>query len=106
MGSWADTLKVIWRYGITAPRRTQALVKSMVSQFLTLYSPNTPRFSNITALASSLGWTPVIASTAAEYFDTQGIGRLFTRELVDAYKRKQAAPADGTPPLSRSRVRP
>ncbi|KAI0729978.1 FAD/NAD(P)-binding domain-containing protein [Fomitopsis betulina] len=87
LGSWADTLKVIWRYGITAPRRTQALVKSMVAQFLTLYSPNAPRFSNITALASDLGWTPVIASTAAEYFDTQGVSRLFTRELVDAATR-------------------
>lgn len=59
----------------------------MVAQFLTLYSPNAPRFSNITALASDLGWTPVIASTAAEYFDTQGVGRLFTRELVDAATR-------------------
>ncbi|KZT70702.1 FAD/NAD(P)-binding domain-containing protein [Daedalea quercina L-15889] len=87
LGSWMDTFKVIWRYGITAPRRTQALVKSMVTQFLTLYDPTAPRFSNITTLASSLGWTPVIASTAAEYFDTQGIGRLFTRELVDAATR-------------------
>ena len=87
MGSWADTLKIIWRYGITAPRRTQALVKSMVTQFLTLYSPNTPRFSNITTLASDLGWTPVIASTAAGYFDTQGVSRLFSRELIDAATR-------------------
>ncbi|KAH9918096.1 Prenylcysteine lyase-domain-containing protein [Fomitopsis serialis] len=87
LGSWMDTLKVIWRYGITAPRRAQAIVKSMFTQFLTLYTPSAPRFSNITALASSLGWTPAIASTTAEYFDTQGIGRLFTRELVDAVTR-------------------
>ena len=59
----------------------------MVTQFLTLYTPRAPRFSNITTLASSLGWTPVIASTAAEYFDTQGVSRLFSRELIDAATR-------------------
>lgn len=59
----------------------------MVAQFLTLYTPRAPRFSNITTLASSLGWTPVIASTAAEYFDTQGVSRLFSRELIDAATR-------------------
>ena len=45
---------------------------------VSLYSPNSPPFSNITPLVSSLGWTPFAASTAVEYFNVQGIGWLFT----------------------------
>ena len=72
---WADTLKDDWRYGTTAPRRTQAQVHDRP---VSLYSPYFPPFSNITPLASSLGWTPFAASTAVEYFDVQGFGWLFT----------------------------
>jgi len=84
---WWDTVKVIWRYGIQAPRRTQAIVKSMTDKFQTLYAPAAPRFSNLTTLAHELEWTPVVASTTAEFFDIQGIDRRWTRELVDAATR-------------------
>ena len=49
---------------------------------VSLYSPYSSPFSNITPLASSLGWTPFAASTVVEYFDVQGIGGLH----VDAVK--------------------
>lgn len=86
-GGWWDTLKIIWRYGLQAPRRTEALVKTMADKFLYLYGSSAPRFDNLTGLADTLDWTPVIAQTAAEYLEAQGVDRRFTHELVDAATR-------------------
>ncbi|OBZ77505.1 hypothetical protein A0H81_01708 [Grifola frondosa] len=78
---WWDTLKIIWRYGYRAPQRTQAITIS--------YSvlASAPRFSNVTTLASTLGWTELIVQTTSEYFDLQGVDRRFSRELVEAATR-------------------
>ncbi|CCM01254.1 uncharacterized protein FIBRA_03303 [Fibroporia radiculosa] len=84
---WWNTLKIIWRYGFKSPQRTMALVKSMTEQIGLLYSERAPRFDNITALAETLHWLPYVARTAAEYFDTEGIDRRWTREMVDAATR-------------------
>ncbi|KZT06641.1 FAD/NAD(P)-binding domain-containing protein [Laetiporus sulphureus 93-53] len=84
---WLDTVKVAWRYGFSAHRRAKATVQSMIDTYLTLYAPSAPRFSNITTLAEELDWTPILAQTAAEYLDTKGINRQYTRELVDALTR-------------------
>ncbi|KAL6302927.1 Prenylcysteine lyase-domain-containing protein [Sparassis latifolia] len=86
-GGWWNTLKALWRYGYHAPRKTQALVRSMVSDMLTLYAPGTPGFPNMTALADTLGWAGVIAQTTTEYFDLQGVDRRWTREVIDAVTR-------------------
>jgi prenylcysteine oxidase/farnesylcysteine lyase len=60
-GGWLDTAKVIWRYGITSPMRTDKAyvgfvvrfihqysllysVKTMVQQIGKLYTADTPRF--------------------------------------------------------------
>ncbi|KAI0635392.1 Prenylcysteine lyase-domain-containing protein [Trametes polyzona] len=84
---WLNKIKILWRYGYKAPTKTQQLVNTMVGKFLQLYTPTSPRWSNITSVVSSLAWSEVVAETASEYFDLQGIDRRWTRELVEAATR-------------------
>ncbi|TBU28194.1 FAD/NAD(P)-binding domain-containing protein [Dichomitus squalens] len=84
---WLDKIKILWRYGYKAPTKTQALVKSMIDKFVTLYEPSPPRWSNITSVANDLEWLEITAQTTAEYLDSQGIDRRFSRELVEAATR-------------------
>lgn len=62
-------------------------VKSMIDQFVQLYSPDAPKWENISSLASSFEWTDMLAQTTSEYLDTHGISPKFTRELVEAATR-------------------
>ncbi|KAI0689670.1 FAD/NAD(P)-binding domain-containing protein [Cytidiella melzeri] len=89
LGTWWSTIKVLWRYGINAPRRTQALVKEMIGTFLTLYSTSlgSSPWQDLAHLASSFEWTSIVNSTAAEYLDGQGVNPKFTREMVEAATR-------------------
>ncbi|KAI0946772.1 hypothetical protein AcW1_010141 [Taiwanofungus camphoratus] len=87
LNGWWDTVKIIWRYGYQAPTRTKALVKFIQDKILVLYGRAAPRFTNLTSLADTLGWRTALARTTAEFFDTQGIDRRWTRELVEAATR-------------------
>ncbi|TCD60722.1 hypothetical protein EIP91_009628 [Steccherinum ochraceum] len=89
VGSWWNTLKVVWRYGFRAPTKTQAIVDEMIKRFVTLYGPSfgVSPWTNVTAVASQLEWTNMVAQTASEYLDAQGVDRRFTRELVEAATR-------------------
>ncbi|KAH8120483.1 Prenylcysteine lyase-domain-containing protein [Phellopilus nigrolimitatus] len=84
---WLDNIKALWRYGFRSPSKTKGLVKGMIGKFISLYSPSSPSWSNITELASELGWTNVVAQTAAEYFDSQGVSHLFSREVIESATR-------------------
>ncbi|OCH92435.1 FAD/NAD(P)-binding domain-containing protein [Obba rivulosa] len=86
-GGWWDKLKIIWRYGLDAPSRTQSIVGSMIDEYLELYAKTAPRFDNITELTQTMGWTHWVAQTTAEFFDSRGIDRRFTRELIEAATR-------------------
>lgn len=59
----------------------------MVNKFLTLYSKETPRWANISSLNEEMGWEELVAQTTAEYFDSNGVYRLFTREIVEGASR-------------------
>lgn len=59
----------------------------MTGNFLDLYSPEAPRWDNITSLASELGWTDLIAQSTSEYLDTHGVSPKFSREMVEAATR-------------------
>ncbi|OSC98850.1 hypothetical protein PYCCODRAFT_1438835 [Trametes coccinea BRFM310] len=87
LSNWLSKVKILWRYGWRAPTKTQDLVNTMVDRFLRLYSPATPRWSNISSAVSDLEWTEVVAETAAEYFDLQNIDKRWSRELVEAATR-------------------
>ena len=59
----------------------------MIEQFLWLYKPDTPRWTNITDLASQMGWTEMISQSTSEYLDLMGVSRKFSREIVEAATR-------------------
>ncbi|EJD04227.1 uncharacterized protein FOMMEDRAFT_146234 [Fomitiporia mediterranea MF3/22] len=84
---WIDTIKALWRYGYRSPARAQALVQEMIDKFVTLYTPSSPSWSNISELASDLGWVDLVTQTAAQYLDAQGVSQLFSREIIEAASR-------------------
>jgi hypothetical protein len=59
----------------------------MTAQFIQLYSPEAPRWDNISSLASSFEWTDMLSQSMAEYLDTHGVSPKFTREFVEAATR-------------------
>lgn len=59
----------------------------MLDTFLSLYSTDSPSWSNLTSLAGDLGWTDLIARSSAEFLDLEGISRKFSREVIEAATR-------------------
>ena len=59
----------------------------MISQFLTLYSADSPSWTNMTSLTEDMGWTDMVARSTAEYLDLEGISRKFSREVIEAATR-------------------
>jgi hypothetical protein len=103
-GSWWDTIKVVWRYGLMSPKKTQSLqvlplldlysllneqhsVQEMIKQFVTLYSPETAKWDDISDLASSFGWANMVAQTTLQYLVTDGVSEKYAHEFVEATTR-------------------
>lgn len=84
---WWDTVKVLWRYGIFSPRRTQSIVSALVDRYLILYTPGAPKWDNIFDLASSLGWLDLIANSTDGYLSAQGVSKEYTHELIEGATR-------------------
>ena len=59
----------------------------MIDKFVTLYTPSTPSWSNISDLASDLGWVDLLNQTTAQYLEGQGVSPRFYREIVEAATR-------------------
>ncbi|EGO02796.1 hypothetical protein SERLA73DRAFT_165743 [Serpula lacrymans var. lacrymans S7.3] len=85
--SWWSTLKVLWRYGYTAPTQTRTFVQNMVKQFGRLYVTESPRWDDIADLAARFEWTALANHTTAEYLDSKGVSPKFSREVVEAATR-------------------
>ncbi|KAJ6574731.1 Prenylcysteine lyase-domain-containing protein [Mycena capillaripes] len=85
--SWWDSAKALFRYGFQSPRRTQAFVDDMINKFLTLYSPDAPKWQNVTHLSSALGWNELVAQSTSEYLLSEGVSQKFVAELVEASTR-------------------
>ncbi|EPQ61030.1 FAD/NAD P-binding domain-containing protein [Gloeophyllum trabeum ATCC 11539] len=85
--NWLDNLKLLWRYGWSSPQKTQKLVQSMLNRFLTLYTPESPKWDTISNLTLALEWQELLMRTAAEYFDVHGVSRRFSREIIEAATR-------------------
>ncbi len=62
-------------------------VQSMSKQMDRVYAPERLRWSNISEVARDLGWAELAAQTAAEFLDTQGVSKRFSREIVEAATR-------------------
>ncbi|KAI0271577.1 FAD/NAD-P-binding domain-containing protein [Gloeopeniophorella convolvens] len=87
IGSWLDSLKVLWRYGYHPPTRATKLLKSMTDKFVKLYVPGTPRWSTIEDLSNTFEWNDLISQTGAEYFESHGVSAKFTTEMIEAATR-------------------
>jgi prenylcysteine oxidase / farnesylcysteine lyase len=61
----------------------------MIKDIMNLYSPaaGSKPFTNITSLASELGWTDIAAQSTMDYFDSQGLDQRWTREMIEAATR-------------------
>ncbi|KAF8656393.1 hypothetical protein AX16_002578 [Volvariella volvacea WC 439] len=86
-GGWWDMAKLIWRYGFFSPRRTDNAVKGMISQYLTLYTPSTPIWNNISQLRDDFKWQSLTGSKTSEYLRGQGVSDPFIFEFVEAATR-------------------
>ena len=83
---WWDLSKMIWRYGLLAPMRTDKLVKATVNQFLRLYEEWQP-FQTLTDAAALLGLTRLTSQTGRELLESHNIGDKFANEIVQAATR-------------------
>lgn len=62
-------------------------VNALIDKFLTLYTPDAPKWDNISDLASSLGWLDMVGNSTDRYLMTQGVSKKYTHELVEAATR-------------------
>ncbi|KAI6045180.1 FAD/NAD(P)-binding domain-containing protein [Pisolithus marmoratus] len=85
--SWWTTLKVLWRYGYSAPMKTQSIVKNMIADYVSLYTAASPRWDDIADLAEKMNWTDFVNSTTLEYLSSRGISEKWSREMVEAATR-------------------
>ncbi|KAI6136960.1 Prenylcysteine lyase-domain-containing protein [Pisolithus sp. B1] len=85
--SWWTTLKVLWRYGYSAPMKTQSVVKNMIADYISLYTAASPRWDDIAGLVERMNWTDFVNSTTLEYLSSKGIAEKWSREMVEAATR-------------------
>lgn len=62
-------------------------VNTVLNQFVQLYSPEAPKWDNISSLASSFEWTDMHTQTTLGYLDNLEVSQKFTREFVEAATR-------------------
>ncbi|KZP00717.1 FAD/NAD(P)-binding domain-containing protein [Calocera viscosa TUFC12733] len=85
--TWWDSAKLVWRYGLLAPLRTQRLVKALIASFDSLYTSTYLPFASVDALSSQLGFSEYTQSEAKAFLAKKGIRGLFPEELVDGATR-------------------
>ena len=83
---WWDLSKLIWRYGILAPMRTDRLVKATIDRFLRLYDEWLP-FESLTDAADRLGLTALTSISGRQLLESHSIGDKFANEIVQAGTR-------------------
>ncbi|KAK4196012.1 putative prenylcysteine oxidase [Triangularia verruculosa] len=84
---WWTALKVIYKYGIMAPRRTQQLMESTINNFLKLYEqPNFP-FRSLTQRAYELGLVDVTGVTGEQLLKANNIDDLYAHDIIQASTR-------------------
>ncbi|KAF8588432.1 FAD/NAD(P)-binding domain-containing protein [Ramaria rubella] len=84
---WWDMARLLWRYGINAPRRSQALVKKLIDDYLMIYRPSTPSWESVPAISSYLNFSELVAQTTEEYLDSQNIDKKYSSEIIEAMTR-------------------
>lgn len=59
----------------------------MVNTFLKFYSAESPRWDNITYLASNVGWSNFVENSASEYLSAQGVSKAYVDEIIESVTR-------------------
>ena len=83
---WWDLSKLMWRYGILAPMRTDRLVKATIGRFLRLYD-EWLSYESLTDAADRLGLTALTSVSGGQLLKSHSIGDKFANEIVQAGTR-------------------
>lgn len=65
----------------------QSSVDGMVKQFLKFYTTESPKWDNISDLASFMGWSDFVHNSTANFLAGQGVSKAYINELVEAATR-------------------
>lgn len=71
--SWWNILKVIRKYGISAPRKVRQLTTTTLAKFLQLYEPPFFPFGSLTQRAEELGLLEAIGVTGEQYLKAYNV---------------------------------
>lgn len=86
-GKWWSWAKLIYRYGPTAPWRTQKLAESVVSKFLTMYQAPVFPFASLSRAVQDIGLQTITGVTGLQFLEANGITGRFAQELIQASTR-------------------
>ncbi|KAK4177911.1 putative prenylcysteine oxidase [Triangularia setosa] len=84
---WWTALKVIYKYGIMAPRRTQKLMETTISNFLRLYEQPYFPFRSLTQRAYELGLVDVTGITGEQLLKANNIDDRYAHDIIQASTR-------------------
>jgi prenylcysteine oxidase/farnesylcysteine lyase len=76
---WWTALKVIWKYGFMAPRRTQKLMQTTINKFLRMYEEPFFPFRSLTQRAHELGLVEITAVTGQKLLKANKVSRIVPR---------------------------
>lgn len=84
---WWNTVKILWKYGIS-PFRTLRLMRSTVDSFLKMYDePIFPWKEGLSEAVAAVGLLNATASTGRQYLHANGIADAFAKDIVQASTR-------------------
>ncbi|KAK3313192.1 VID27 cytoplasmic protein-domain-containing protein [Apodospora peruviana] len=84
---WWNAYKVIRKYGVLAPRRTQKLVDSTIDRFLQLYeAPHFP-FKSLTQRVYELDLVKATGVTGEQFLKTNNIGDSYAHDIIQTSTR-------------------
>ncbi|KAI5817025.1 Prenylcysteine lyase-domain-containing protein [Pyronema omphalodes] len=86
-GRWWSLMKLVYRYGATAPWRTRGLMQSVVGKFLNLYKAPIFPFKSLTAAIEEVGLKETVGLTGEQLLESAGISGPFATELIQASTR-------------------
>ncbi len=71
--SWWNTIKVVWKYGLTAPRRARDLTAATIASFLRIYSAPFFPFQSLTQVAQDLNLSVVTGVTGEQLLGANNV---------------------------------
>lgn len=71
--SWWNTIKVVLKYGLTAPQRAQQLTAATISKFLRLYEPEFFPFESLTQRAQELDLLGATGVTGKQFLAANNV---------------------------------